>query len=117
MLGTTAGWSGWVRSRPGAARPASRRSAAQPVGGEGGGRGGRGAGPVYGGGPAAGPPGRAASASWWSARAVGAEEAGDPAGPDFEAQAVNGGDVPVPLEVVDGAHRGCPFRPGTGASL
>ena len=40
------------------------------------------------------------------ARAVGPQEAGDPAGPDLEAQAVNGGDSPVPLgEVVNAYHR------------
>ena len=75
-----------------------------------------GCGPVDGGGPAVGP-GQAEQHPQGGGLAcgVGTEEAGDPAGPDFEAQAVNGGDVPVPPgEVADGDHRGCPFRPGTG---
>src|SRR5262249_19119302 len=50
------------------------------------------------------------------AGAVGPEEAGDPAGPDFEAQSVDGGDEAVPLgEVVNVNHVGCPFGPGRDA--
>jgi hypothetical protein len=50
------------------------------------------------------------------AGAVRPEEAGDPAGPDFETQAVNGGDSAVPLgEVVNVEHVGCPFEPGGDA--